>query len=209
METIKIEAQLRTRYTKGDIKQARRRGRVPGAVFGKGIEPFLVEVSSRSIVDVLRSEGALNTLVELSIPGQPAKTAIIADLERDPITRGFLHVGFHNVAAGEKVHTQLPIRLIGMPSVVTQHLGLIDQTMESLDVRGESGSLPSHIDIDISNMEVGDKIHVSDLAKQANVEFLAHDDTAVVSILAVQRAEAIPESGDAAASTLPEAAPAA
>lgn len=187
METIKIEARLRTRYTKGDIKQARRRGRVPGAVFGKGIEPFLVEVSTRSIVDVLRSEGALNTLVELSVPGSANKTVIIAELDRDPITRGFLHVGFHNIAVGEKVHTQLPIRLIGTPIVVTRKQGMVDQTLETLDVRAESGNLPTHIDVDISNLEVGDKISVSDLPHSANIEFISHEDATIVSILPVQQ----------------------
>jgi large subunit ribosomal protein L25 len=193
METIKIEARLRTRYTKGDIKQARRRGRVPGAVFGKGIEPFLVEVSTRSIVDVLRAEGGLNTLVELSVPGAPAKTVIIAELDRDPITHGLLHVGFHNIALGEKVHTQLPIRLIGMPEAVTRHEGMIDQTLETLDVKGEGGNLPSHVDVDISGLAVGDKIHISDLPRLPGIEYLDHDEVAVVSILPVnQQAEETP-----------------
>jgi len=193
METIKIEARLRARYTKGEIKSARRRGRVPGAVFGKGIEPFLVEVSTKSIVEVLRSEGVLNTLVELSVPGYPAKTVIIDELDRDPITHGFLHVGFHNIAVGEKVHTQLPIHLVGVPSAVTLHTGMIDQTLDSLDVRGESGGLPTHIDVDISKLAVGDKIHVSDLPKSTTYEFLSHDDTAIVSILSVQQTVAAEE----------------
>jgi large subunit ribosomal protein L25 len=198
METIKIEARLRGRYTKGEIKQARRRGRVPAAVSGKGIEPFLVEVSTKSIVDVLRSEGGLNTLVELTVSGQPTKTAIIAELDRDPITHGFLHVAFHNIGVGEKVHTQLPIRLIGTPSAVTLRLGMVDQTLETLDVRGESGSLPTHIDVDISNLAVGDKIHVSDLPRSTTFEYLSHDDTAIVSILPVQHAEAEPVKESAA-----------
>jgi large subunit ribosomal protein L25 len=202
METIKIEALPRERYTKGDIKQARRRGRVPGAVFGKGIEPFLIEVSTKSIVEVLLSEGALNTLVELTIPGHSTKTAIIAELDRHPVNRGFLHVGFHNIAIGEKVHTQLPIRLIGVPKDVSQKLGMIDQTLETLDVRGESGNLPTHIDVDISNLSVGDKIHVSDLPKSEKYEYLSHDDTAIVSILQVQQsAEAVTAEAAAAAVT--------
>jgi large subunit ribosomal protein L25 len=199
METIKIDAALRTRYTKGDIKKARRNGRVPGAVFGKGIEPFLVEVSTRSVVDVLRSEGGLNTLVELSVPGSAKKTVIISELDRDPITRGLLHVGFHNIASGEAVHTQLPINLIGTPEAVTLHEGMIDQTLETLDVKGQAGSLPSHIDVDVSGLKVGDKLSVSDLPKMSGVEFLTHDEITIVSVLPVQRAEVVPEVTEAAA----------
>jgi large subunit ribosomal protein L25 len=190
METIKVEARLRTRYTKGEIKQARRRGRVPAAVSGKGITPFLIEVSTRSIVDILRSEGGLSTLIELSVEGQPVKTAIIAELDRDPINHGFLHVAFHNIGAGEKLHTQIPIRLIGTPSAVSLHLGMADQTLEALDIRGESGSLPSHIDVDISDLALGDKLHVSDLPRTDAFEILSHDEATIVSILAVQQAEA-------------------
>jgi large subunit ribosomal protein L25 len=203
METIKVEARLRTRYTKGDIKAARRQGRVPGAVFGKGIEPFLVEVSTRSIVDILRSEGALNTLLELNVTGAGKKTVIISELDRDPVTRGFLHVGFHNVAKGDKVHTQLPIRLIGTPIVVTQRLGMVDQTLETLDVRAESGDLPSHIDVDISKLEVGDKLHVSDLPHSTKIEYLTHDEITIVGILPVLQVEET-EPDAAASPTAPE-----
>ena len=77
---------------------------------------------------------------------------------------------------------------------------MVDQTLETLEVRGESGNMPTHIDVDISELAVGDKLHVSDLPTSPNFEILSHGESAVVSILAVQHAEE-PKPAEAAAAS--------
>src|SRR5579862_2505780 len=131
MQTIAIDAKRREKQSKGEVKRLRHQGQVPGAVFGRGVEPYLVEVSARHLVQVLGSESGLNTIIDLTVDGK--KTSVmISELDRDPITRGFLHVGFHHVSRTEKINTHVPIRLTGEPEPVRTKEAVMDQSLERL-----------------------------------------------------------------------------
>src|SRR3569833_2306548 len=100
---MNITVNRREKQTKGERKRRIRQGFIPGAVYGRNIKPFLVEVPARAIADALLSEGGLNTVVELTIAGESHKHQVLFDdLVRDSITRDFIHVGLHEVKRGEK-----------------------------------------------------------------------------------------------------------
>src|SRR5690348_755780 len=124
METIMIEANRREKRTKGEVKKMRRQGRVLGAVFGRGIQPYLVDVPVRQLVKVLASDTGMNTMIDLTVDGKKS-SVMISELDRDPITRGFLHVGFHQINRSEKIHAHVPIRLTGEPEPVRIKEGVL------------------------------------------------------------------------------------
>ena len=195
----------RPKRTKGERKQRLRQGLVPAAIYGRGIEPSLVEVPARAIADVLQADTGLNTLINLTVQGDNKTHAVMIDnLERDRITRGFLNVGFHQVKKGDKVHAQIPINVVGVPQDVALNGALLEQTLDSIDVHAQPGDLPAHLDVDVSQMKIGDVLRVADLPHNPKVEFTTHEDAAIVAVHVSKTAQQAEE--DAAAAEVPAGA---
>ena len=199
MQTIAIEAKRREKRTKGEVKQMRRKGIVPGAVFGRGVEPYLVEVSARELVQVLASESGVNTMIDLKVEGKKS-SVMISELDRDPLTRGFLHVGFKQINRSEKIHAHIPIRLVGEPDPVRVKEAILDQSLESLDVRALPGDLPPHIELDVSAMTIGSVVRVADLPTNDKLEILTSEDTPIAAVHVARAAheEVVEALGEAA-----------
>src|SRR5579883_2527207 len=194
MQTVAIEAKRREKQSKGEVKRLRRQGRIPGAVFGRGVDPYLVDVSVRHLVQVLGSESGLNTMIDLTVDGKKS-SVMISELERDPITRGFLHVGFHTVSRTEKIHTHVPLRLTGEPEPVRTNEAVLEQALESLDVRALPGDLPPYIEVDTSEMAIGSVLRVADVPHEDKIEILTSEDTAIASVHVARTAQ--PETAEA------------
>ncbi len=180
--------------TKGQRKQRLRQGFVPGSVYGKGVEPLNVEVPARGIAEVLTAATGLNTIITLKVDGERATHRVLVDnLERDPITRGFVNVGFHQVRRGDKVTAQIPIQLVGMPADVTLNGALLEQTLETITVHADPDNLPPHLDVDVSQMKIGDVLRVADLPHNPKVEFTQGDDIAIASVHVSTTAQQVEE----------------
>lgn len=189
----------RETQSKGERNKRRRQGFVPGAVYGRGLEPFLVEIPAKGIADALTAETGLNTIINLKISGDRHKhTVMIDNLERDPITRDFLHVGLHQVKKGEKVNAQIPIQLVGEPRDVAFNGALLEQTLNAIDVTADPTDLPPHLDVDVSKMKLGDVLHVSDLPHNAKLTFSTGEDVVIASLHASTTAQEV-EADEAAA----------
>lgn len=190
----------RAKQTKAERSKRLRQGFVPGAVYGKGLEPFLVEVSARGIADVLIAETGMNTMIDLSVDGDTATHSVLIDnLERNPVTRGFISVGFHQVRRGDKVTAQVPVQLIGIPSDVTLNDALLDHLLESITVHAEPGDLPAHLDVDVSQMKIGDVLSVADLPHNPKLEFMAGEEVAIAAVHRSKTAQDVEQADEAAA----------
>ena len=117
----------------------------------------------------------------------------IDDLVRHSITRSFVHIGLHEIKRGEKVTAHIPIRLIGIPEAVASKSANLSQTLDTVEVHALPADLPAYLDIDVSKLNVGDVIHVSDLPHSSKLEFGVSGDTAVAAVHYTRAAEA--ESG--------------
>jgi large subunit ribosomal protein L25 len=203
---MEITVQPRAKGTKGERRSRLRRGLIPASIYGKGLEPTLVEVSSKAVAEVLMSDTGLNTILSLTIEGKKAKHSVLIDnLERDPITRGFLNVGFHQVKRGDKVHAQIPVVLNGIPRDVQINGALLEQTLDSMDVTAEPSHLPVHIEVDVSGMKIGDVIRVADLPQDPKVTFTTHEEVAIVAVHVSTTAQQF--EADEAAATVPDETP--
>ncbi len=201
---MNITATKRGPQTKGERKQRLRQGFVPGAVYGRGLEPVNIEVPAKSVADVLTSETAMNTVIALKIEGDSkSHTVLIDKLDRNPITRSFQAVGFHQVKKGDKVTAQIPIQLVGTPPDVISGDAVLEHTLEAITVHAEPGHLPPHLDVDVSHLKVGDVLHVSDLPHNPKLEFTTSEDTAIAALHYSRTAQAVEEADEAAAEAEP------
>ena len=195
---MNITAIKRGPQTKGERKTRMRQGFIPGSIYGKGLEPVNVEINTRAIAQVLTAETGLNTVIDLTIEGDSLPQSVVVDhLERNPITRAFMSVGFHQVKKGDKVTAQIPIQLIGEPPTVATGEAVLEQTLGAITVHAEPANLPAHLDVDVAHLSPGDVLHVSDLPHNALLEFTSGEETAIAALHYSRTAQAV-EEADAA-----------
>lgn len=204
---MNISAIKRGTQTKGERKKRLRQGFVPAAVYGKGLEPLVIEVPAKSVAEVLMAASGLNTVINLTIEGDSKKHSVLIDnLTRDPLTRGFVNVGFHQVKKGDKVTAHIPIQLVGQPAGADTPDILLEHMMETITVHAEPANLPPHLDVDVSKMQVGDVLRVSDLPHNPKLDFASAEDAAIASLHYSRTAQAVEEADQAVTDAEPTGA---
>lgn len=203
---IALEARPRpTTMTKGEQKRLRRLGRIPAAIYGKGMEAVLVTVEARDLARVLSSEAGTNTLVDLTLDGE-RHLVKMTDVDMDPIARTFRHVGLHKLVGNEMSKATVPIEIVGVPAEVATGDAVLETSMATVDVKGLPENLTSSFILDVSEMKIGDVKHISDVPLPEGFELLSAGDIAVVLVRAAMAAQPEDEAPAAAAEAEPAAA---
>ena len=186
MATAQLSATPRTSSGKGPARSLRSAGRIPGVVYGHAREPQPLTLDTREFEKLLSHIAAESTVIELSLDGQTTKT-LIREIQRHPFKRQILHVDFQELVAGEKVQVNIPIVLMGVPEGVRASGGVMDQTLRELSIRVDPSAIPDHIEVDVTGVQIGHSIHVSELSLPEGVEVL-NDPEAPVCVVAAPRA---------------------
>ena len=186
MATAQLNATPRTTSGKGPARSLRSAGQIPGVVYGHARDPQALTLDTREFEKLLSHISAESTVIELSLDGQTTKT-LIREIQRHPFKRQILHVDFQELVAGEKVQVNIPIVLQGVPEGVRASGGVMDQTLRELSIRVDPSAIPDHIEVDVTGVQIGHSIHVSELTLPEGVEVL-NDPEAPVCVVAAPRA---------------------
>jgi len=213
MEHMTLEAKPRPENeSKGAVKRRRREGQIPANLFGRGMETRLVVLEARDLVRVLQSDAGVNTLIDLNIEGQ-RHLVKLTNVEMEPVTRTFRHIGLHKLATGETTKATIPIELIGEPDTVSTGVAVLEPNLNAVEVRCLPEKLIASLPLDVSDMQIGDVKHVSDLSFPEGVEVLTQTDLPIVSLhvsrQSVAEAQEAADAASAEASPSPDAAAAA
>ena len=194
--TAILSASKRTDTGKGAARKLRAAQMIPGVIYGHSREPLSLAMSSRELGRLLERIAAETTVVELNIDGTVSRT-LIREIQRHPYKREVLHVDFLELVAGEKVTVDLPIVLVGTPEGVRSSGGILDQIMREISVEVDPVNMPTHLELDVSALDINDSLHVSDLKVPDGVEVLedAEATVCVVSPPHVEEEPAAPEAG--------------
>ena len=190
-----LVATTRTEFGKGAARRARRAQMVPGVVYGHG-ETTHLDLPGHDLFLIVR--GNKNALVELKIDGT-SQLALVKDVQRHPVKRNLLHVDFLAVKAGEKVDVEVAIVVVGEAAPGTTH----NVEEHTVTVKAPATDIPESIEVDVTGLEAGTVVRVSDLVLPANVEceLDAEQDVVIISELAAEPEEEAPaeaeEEGDA------------
>jgi large subunit ribosomal protein L25 len=210
MATVSLSANSRDVTGKGAARTLRSQGQVPAVIYGHGRDPQPLSLNARDLDKMLSHIQAESTVIEVSVSGQAAAKTLIREIQRHPIKRQILHVDFQALVAGEKVTVSIPIVLTGVPEGVRLEGGVLDQTLREIEIEVDPSSIPDHIEYDVTNMVIGDSVHISDLKVPEGVEVLDDPETSV-AVLAAPRAVieetaavAEPVEGEAGAVAEPE-----
>lgn len=186
MATASLTATRRTETGKGVARTLRRGGQVPGVIYGHARESQPLTIPARDLEKLLTQISADNTVIELAIEGGTSR-ALIREIQRHPFKRSILHVDFQEIVAGEKMTVRVPLRLIGTPAGVRLSGGIIDHTLRELTISVDTANIPNHIDVDVNDLELGQSIHVSQIAVPEGATVLDDPEAAVV-VIATPRA---------------------
>ena len=209
MATVSLSANARDGKGKGAARSLRSQGQVPAVIYGHGRQPQPLALNARDLDKLLSHIQAESTVIEVTVGGHTAKT-LIREIQRHPIKRQILHVDFQALVAGEKVTVSIPIVLLGVPEGVRLEGGVLDQTLREIEIEVDPSNIPDHVEYDITNMVIGDSVHISDLKVPEGVEVIDDPETSV-AVLAAPRAVieevaavAEPVEGEAGAVAEPE-----
>ena len=138
-------------------------GRIPGVIYGHGRDPLPIAVDGRALRAALTTDAGLNALLALQV-GDETHLTLAREIQRDPVRSTVIHVDFLIVSRDEVVSADVPIILVGEARKVAQGDGRIEQQLTSLTVHATPANIPSHMEVDISEMDIGDTIRVADIA---------------------------------------------
>jgi large subunit ribosomal protein L25 len=193
------------KFNKNTARRVRVAGKIPAVVYGAGQETVAVAVDPKVITRILHSDSGHNTIFDLSVEGSAAVKAMIVDWQNEPIKGKLLHIDLKRIAMDKAMRVSVPIQLIGIPVGVRSQGGILEHVLREVEIECLPGDIPSHLDVDVSNMELHGLIHVSDLPHSGSIKFLG-DENATVAHVTVIKEEVVAVEEVVAAPTEPEVA---
>jgi len=195
---IIVKAAQREGRGKNDSRRARRAGQVPVTIYGGQGEAVAALAPLSELAAILRSDSGRNTIFTLDVDGVGPAEVMFIDRQIDPVRSRLIHADFKRLVKGEKIEATVPLRLVGEPIGVREHAGILEQMIREVEIRCQPREIPEHIDVDVSNLDVHDVLHVSDIPAIEGVEILQEADTAIATIGVVKEevVEAPPVEGE-------------
>ena len=178
METVTLEANERKDTSKAARNKVRREGRVPGVFYSRHSDPISVDVLEKKIHPMVFT--SKTQLISLKIVGQEELECIIKDIQFDPVTEEIVHFDLLGLTRGEVIQLEIPVQLLGN-SVGVKEGGVLQHLLHKLDVECLPKHIPERIEVDISELAIGDSVYVSDISIE-NLNLLNPTDAIIVTV---------------------------
>ena len=194
----KVQAKLREGRGKNDARRTRREGMVPITVYGGGGETVAAVAPARDLAAILRSEAGRNTIFTIDVEGVGASEVMFHDRQIDPVKGRLIHADLARLVKGQKIEVTVPLHLVGEPFGVREKQGVLEQIIREIEIRCEPREIPDSLDVDVTNLDVHDVLHVSDIPVSDTVEILtdAEQVIATVGIVKEEVAPVVPVEGE-------------
>ncbi len=179
--SISIQAENRQHLNRSGLKQLRNKGRLPGIIFGSGVDNAMIHISRKEFHQWAKGGGA--GVVHLQIKAGEKIPVVLEDVQRDAISQDYLHVDFLRVNQNEEIRTRIPLVFSGTPKG-TKLGGIIQTDSAQVEVQALPGLLPSTITIDVSELDTGDVLRAGDVELPEGVQLLSSTEETLISIVA-------------------------
>src|SRR5580698_3705863 len=209
MASATIEAVVATprtgKFNKNHARRVRVAGKIPAVVYGAGQDAVAVSVDPKVITRILHSDSGHNTIFDLNVEGSAVVKAMIVDWQNEPIKGHLLHIDLKRIAMDKAMRVSVPIQLTGVPVGVKSQGGILEHVLREVEIECLPSDIPSHLDVDVSNLEINGAIHVSDLPHSGSIKFLGDEHATVAHVTAI-REEVVAADAVAATTAEPEVA---
>ena len=197
------------KFNKNAARRVRVAGKIPAVLYGSGHDAVAVEVDPKQISRILFSEAGHNTIFDVEIAGQTAAKAMIVDWQREPIKDQLIHIDMKRIALDKTLRFKVRVKLLGIPLGVKASGGILDQVLRQVEIECLPGDIPSHIDVDVSNLALYETLRVSDLPHSDAVKYLNAEDATVAHVVSIREEAPTAAEAEVAAANAAAAASAA
>jgi len=196
MTEVALTVEARDAAGKGVARKLRATGRIPAVLYGVDTKTQSLSVDAKEIINLLRhSESGLNTLINLKIAGEKgaAKTVMVRDLQRDPVSGAALHADFYVIDLKQTIRVSVPVQLVGTPVGVRLNDGLLEHLIHEVEIDCLPNAIPEHLDVDVTELDIEQMLHVNDIVLPEGA--VMHTD-AEVAVAAVHAKRAVQEEAE-------------
>ncbi|WP_420614596.1 50S ribosomal protein L25/general stress protein Ctc [Candidatus Palauibacter sp.] len=195
-ESAKLTARTRTTSGKGAARQLRRSGQLPAVVYGRRDETESLALDIHELSRLLSKIHAATTVIDLEVDGGEPRPVLIREIQRHPYRPQLLHVDFFEIRADVKIRVPVPVHLVETPAGVEMG-GMLQFLRHELEVECLPNEIPSGFEVDVSALEIGDSLHVSDV-DAGGVEILEDETVTICTVVppALEEEEEVDEELD-------------
>ncbi len=186
MPEVVIATAREGKFTKNAARRVRVAGKIPAVLYGTGHDAVAIEVDPKQISRILFSETGHNTIFDVEVTGQTAAKAMIVDWQREPIKDQLIHIDLKRIALDKTLRVKVRVKLLGVPVGVRASGGILDQVLREVEIECLPADIPSHIDVDVSNLEMHGVLRVSDLPRSEKMKYLKSEDATVAHVVSIR-----------------------
>ena len=183
MEAQQISVKKRSIEGSSASRRMRHAGLLPGVIYGINSDPLAVELETHAVEQVLHNHASETILVDIDLEGEGGVSVLLKEVQHHPVSGTLLHVDLQRVAANQTLQVEVSLELVGEPEGVKLG-GLLDQVMHTILVECLPADLPETVNMDVSELEIGSALHVSDLKLGNKVVVLSDMDAVVAGVSA-------------------------
>jgi large subunit ribosomal protein L25 len=188
LEFFELATKLRTTRGNSPARALRRDGYLPAVIYGPGKETIALSVSVYDMEQVIKKTKTLQVFVNLAIEGQGIRTAMLKELQRHPVSGNFIHADFYEVAMDRKINVMIPIVTVGQSKGVELG-GMLQVIRHEVEAFCIPSNIPEVIEIDITDLDIGESVHVEDIELEGDVEILHDVNFTILTVLSIRKAE--------------------
>ena len=184
MAISNLNGEQRTGVGKGFARKLRAAGRIPAVYYGRGEQPISLIMNAKEVETLIHGSAGANVIVDLMVAGAAAadRKALIREIQRDPVQGNILHLDLQHISLTERITVEVPIELTGIPIGVKDGGGILEHVLREVEVECLPTDIPAHLEADVTMLNIGDSLHVSDL-KAERVTILTEADRPIATVV--------------------------
>lgn len=193
MAHVALTAQWRKETGKGAARTLRRQDLIPAVFYGPEVDPVLLSLNYRDLDKLIRTGAGENVIIDLAIEtGESTLShrAMLKEIQVDPVKQNILHVDLYEISMDKKIEVEVPITLIGTAMGVSEG-GILQQVSRTLEISCLPDNIPDSFELDVSDLNIGDSLHVSDLKIPSDIEVLVEDELTIATVVPPTKVEEI------------------
>jgi large subunit ribosomal protein L25 len=192
-DKIVVKGEVRDTRGKNENRRLRVAGKIPVVVYGGGSESLAAAAELRDLAAVLRTDSGVNSVFSLDIPGVGINDVIFQARQIHPITGRLIHADLRRFSKGEKIEMTVPVVLVGTAKGLEVEGAVLSQAMREVKVLCEPANTPDSIEVDVSDLDAGHSLHISDLKVGAGMEIMEDAEAVVASIVSISESDLEPQ----------------
>jgi len=198
MAKVTVKAEKREGRGKNDSRRLRAEGKLPISIYGGGAEAVAAVVDLKDLAAILRSDSGQNTIFTIDMVGEGTGDVIFHDRQIDALKGRLVHADLRRLAKGEKIEVTVAIHLIGEAIGLKEEGAVLNQQLREIKVLCEPSKIPEFFEVDVTELNIGESVHVSDMKIGEGIEVHELPESVVASIVVVKEEELEPQLEEAA-----------